>query len=709
MNSMTLRPTPLALALTLALGAMPARAQTAEPTSDTPGSALQRITVTATAESTDSPLKHLDKAASTGALGNKNVLDTPFSITVIDSQEIVARGAKSIGQIFVNDPSVYTPTNSASTDWWGTQIRGLGVRNMYVDDVPTLLYWGGDFPTEVIDSVTALKGLTGFMYGFGEPGGALSYRIKRPTATPETTAYLGWRNDSLWSAHVDSSHRFDNGLALRANLATEQGTAYNAAELNRTVGSLALDMAFGSSLTWHATLVHEDSRTRGEPLQLYFDAYEDAEGKLPAVTYDYDNFNVDNAFYKTRTLLASTGVDWRFAEDWELKAQFGATRKLHQSNKAFATLLNRAGDYEGFMYNFASRLDNLYTQAIVQGVLETGTIKHEIVAGLGVQRALDRSANEWYWGGDFNGNLFTEQTFRVTRQPDFSLADPISETSQHHAFVSDTLHLGPRWQLLLGARHTDYEMKDSGYQTTATSPTVALIYKPTPRTSIYGSFVEGLEAGSAITDPKYANVGDVLGATVSRQLEAGFKHSADGTDLTAAVFQIERANQMETQRSDGLYLTQDGLLNYRGVELSASRQFTRGLNLGLAAIYLDASIEKVSQSNADTEGNTPANAPRWQVVGTAAWAVPGVRGLKLQGNWRYYGETWVNDQNTLKVPDRHVLNAGFSYDFSAQGLAWTLYGNVYNLLNTKYWASGGWGAGNVGEARNAALTLAAQF
>jgi iron complex outermembrane receptor protein len=42
-------------------------------------------------------------------------------------------------------------------------------------------------------------------------------------------------------------------------------------------------------------------------------------------------------------------------------------------------------------------------------------------------------------------------------------------------------------------------------------------------------------------------------------------------------------------------------------------------------------------------------------------------------------------------------------------VAWTLHANVHNLLNEKYWASGGWGAGNVGEARNYSLSLVAQF
>ena len=104
---------------------------------------LKTVKVTADAEevSSSAQLDYLTKENASGALGDKTVLDTPFSITVIDSNEIVTRGAKSLGQIFVNDASVYAPTPSSSTDWWGTQIRGLPVRNYYVDDVPVLLNW----------------------------------------------------------------------------------------------------------------------------------------------------------------------------------------------------------------------------------------------------------------------------------------------------------------------------------------------------------------------------------------------------------------------------------------------------------------------------------------------------------------------------------------------------------------------------------------
>src|SRR5262245_16247152 len=68
----------------------------------------------------------LEESASNGALGAKTLLDTPFSITVIDADEIAKRQVNSVAQLFVNDPSVVSNSPAATTAWWGTQIRGMG-------------------------------------------------------------------------------------------------------------------------------------------------------------------------------------------------------------------------------------------------------------------------------------------------------------------------------------------------------------------------------------------------------------------------------------------------------------------------------------------------------------------------------------------------------------------------------------------------------
>lgn len=665
-----------------------------------------------------SSLDYLTKKASTGALSVGAILDTPFSVSVVDSEAIAERGARSIGQIFVNDAAVYTPTTSFTTDWWGTQIRGLPVRNYYIDDLPLLLYWGGDFPTEIVESVTALKGLTGFMYGFGEPGGALSYQLKRPKEADETTVQLGYRNPSLLSAHVDTSWQFTDTLTLRANLATERGTAYNASDIERTVASLAVDQHFGESVNWFTTLVYEDSRNEAEPLQFYFDSYDvTASGnQLPAVTYDYDNVNIDNSYYESKTRFASTGLDWRINERWNLKSQFGFSRRDHRSNKSFANLLNSAGDYSGEMYNFAGRLDTQFTQIMLQGNLMTGEVQHDIVVGLGQQRSKDAWGNEWYWSNDFDGNIHQEQTFRVTRTPDFSLAPVSADVVQSYYFLSDTVHFGEHWRAIAGVRGTRYRSKDmdgdptvdSGYKTNRASPTLALIYKPNEATSVYGSYVEALEPGTRVAAP-YANAGELLGATVSKQYELGVKHAGDTFDTTAALFRVERANQMDELRGADRYLTQDGLLIYQGLEVSGDYRVSEALNLGLSAVYLDATIDKVSEDYQAIQGNRPSYVPKWQAVANAQYLIPSLPALKLQGNVRYLGSTYTSEENNLTVPSRTLVDTGFSYVFSVKGQDLTAIGNLYNVFNKKYWAGGGWGAGNLGEARNFSLSLQALF
>ncbi len=679
---------------------------------------LPAVRVTARAGSEGSALSYLAKNSTSGALGDKSVLDTPFSVTVVDSKEISERGARSIGQIFVNDPAVFTPSSSFTTDWWGTQIRGMGVRNMFVDGVPMLLYWGGDFPTEITESVTVLKGLTGFMYGFGEPGGAISYELKRPKTTDATSLELTWRNPSVLAAHVDTSHHLGADTALRANLAVERGTAYNDSKPDRTVASLAFDQRLGSTVKWQATLAYEDSKLKREPMLFYFDGYdvEGSGGRLPRPSYDYGNFHIDNAWYHTKMQLASTELQWQFDEQWSLKAQLGYSRKDHRSNKAFANIVDLDGNYDGSTYNFAGRLDNLYTQALLQGSVATGAVQHEIVAGFGLQRSKDRWGNVWYWGSDFSGNLYQEQTHRFTQPLDFSLAPLSGDTRQQYVFLSDTLKLHEHWEAIIGLRYTDYRSKDldgdpsvdSGFGNRKTTPTLALIWKPDAATRVYGSFVQALEPGTRIGE-LYENRGEVLGATTSKQVEVGVKHESGGIDYSAALFRVQRANQSERVSGDLRWLTQDGRTNYQGVELSGAWQATRALNLGLGAVYLDGTIDKVSAENAALQGNTPANAARWQVVANARYLVPELPGLKLHGNVRYYGDVWANDANTLKVPAYTLANAGFSYDFRAQGRDLTLIGNVNNLFNRKYWAGGGWSAGNIGEARNASLALKVQF
>lgn len=654
-----------------------------------------------------------NKEADNGALGAKPLIDTPYSVTVVDQEDISKRQATTVAQIFVNDPGVFSFATAGTTNWWGTQIRGLGVRNYYIDDVPLLLYWGGDFPLESVESVEALKGLSGFMYGFGAPGGTIAYRTKRPTSAPLLTTEVGYRTNSAFFAHVDAGGPLsdDGRLGYRLNIAGEKGTLYNEAGSNRWLGSVALTYAVSPDLDWYATATYEHSKLKHEPFQIYWSDGVYLDNVLPKATYDYDKLNIDNSYYRARTLATATGLDWRFADGWKAKLTYGYTSKLHHSNKMFVYMENKEGDYEGYAYNFAELDKSHFAQAMIQGEFETGPVRHAIVAGASYQVNDSFFGADSYWGNDFSGNIYEDQDFLVTRDISWSTEGFPYRERQRALFLSDTLYFGDHVQAVLGARYTRYKLldddgdpaADSGYRTSALSPTFALILKPAPWASIYGSYVESMEAGSRVTG-EYANVGDILKATVSKQYEVGVKVEHEGLSLTGAAFRVERANTIDQFIDGDRYLTQDGITLYKGLEAIASYRASPHLKVGIGAIYLDPTLRKLSVDEggapSSLEGNIPAEAAKWQVTGNAQYALPAVPGFSLHANVRYYGKAPTDDVNFLYIPGRTLANAGFQYETRIGGQGVTFTGNVNNLFNKKYW-----GLGNIGEGINGSLSV----
>ncbi|MFT3904804.1 MAG: hypothetical protein QM718_00655 [Steroidobacteraceae bacterium] len=83
-----------------------------------PNPQVETVIVTGSQDGLD-----LQRSADSGALGDKSLLDTPFSVTVVDAEEIARTQASSVAQIFFDDPSVLSSSTSATTNWWGAQVR----------------------------------------------------------------------------------------------------------------------------------------------------------------------------------------------------------------------------------------------------------------------------------------------------------------------------------------------------------------------------------------------------------------------------------------------------------------------------------------------------------------------------------------------------------------------------------------------------------
>lgn len=645
----------------------------------------------------------LEAPADAGALGDKSILDTPFSVTVISAAEIAERQPASMAQLFIKDPAIFSFATAGTVNWWGTQIRGLGVRNYYVDDLPIPLYWGGDFPLEPIESVQALKGATGFMYGFGAPGGAILYRTKRPTAMQTLSTEAGWRGHSVFSAGVDVGGPAGpvEGLGYRLNLAGASGEEYNEARIDRGIGALAVDYRITPKLSLRLNTAYEDYEITGEPFHLYWTLPSGAA--LPRVPTNYDYLNVDNSTYRYTTLTAGGDLTWQMNDGWKVNAAGGYTRKRHFSNKMFIELFDTSGDYDAYHYQFGEIDQAKFGQVLVQGQLTTGAIRHDIVAGLSSQLVQsDFGFNAYAY--EFSGNIFAPNNYLLPGAPNFNAYGSPFQERQAAIFLSDTLYFGDHWQVLAGVRNTAYDLDDLDsdpltvhYATEALTPTFAVIYKPVQNATIYASYVESLEGGTVVTDPvMYSNIGEILPAAVSQQYEAGFKYDGARWSLTAAAFRIKQAARIDVDVGLALpALRQDGLTVYDGFEISGEYRLTERLTIGGGAVILDAAYEQTSDPT--LIGTIPPEVAKHQVVGNVEYDVAAVPGLKIHATARYFGEAPTYNPDNL-IPGYTLVSAGANYTRTIGGRDVVFTANVNNLFNKKYW-----GLENFGEGINGAL------
>ena len=158
-------------------------------------------------------------------------------------------------------------------------MRGLQLdwqNGFKIDGLPYIGY-GITMPYDHFERVELLKGLSGFMYGFGTPGGVVNYVTKKPTDTPVRSIDVGFRSSGIWSEHVDPGGRFGPdqmfGYRFNANATHEEGQARNAGSINRDTLSLALDARLTRDLTCTFETTYQKRRALGQLPSIYTASY----------------------------------------------------------------------------------------------------------------------------------------------------------------------------------------------------------------------------------------------------------------------------------------------------------------------------------------------------------------------------------------------------------------------------------------------------
>ena len=661
----------------------------------------------------------IDSGAS--ALGTRSLLDTPFSVNAINSEDIEKHQAASLATLFAKDASV---AREGGTDYnmyaQRISVRGLSldwVNSVRVNGLP-LTYYGATLPLEAVEEVHLLKGASGFLYGVGAPGGIVNYLTKRPTDKPLLNFGVGYRSDQLFSQHLDVGGRVgDRGLGYRVNLVNEQGTTYADSEVDRKAAAASFDVPLTENLKWVTDILYQDSEiARPEPLFIVDPAVYRNE-RLPRPVDSTRRLASRQAFSNTEFASGTTGLEWRIANGWDLNVNYGKTYTDYRFPYETFRLRNASGDYINRMADFYDEFDYDFARALVQGRFDTGSVTHHLTAGVSWQDLVITYGTTNYTTRDQPvGNLFDYSPDVWTGV--FDGTPPHGKASHYlekSAYLSDTVGFTEKLSLLAGLRFTRYlqesfdvnsGLRTSRYEKDATTPSLALIYKPQSSVTAYLSYVQSLQQGPTV-GVAYQNAGQQLDPIESDQIEVGVKVEKASWALTAAVFRLSKG---ATYVNSANFMVQGGEQLYDGAEIGGRLRVGDNWVVGSSVVLLDATYTK-GVNDWLLDRRLPG-ASRFTGTFDVSYELPAIPGLSLHADVKYLGNKVINHIQagdlSVSTPGYAVANFGGNLRTKLAGREVAFNAEVRNLLNRQYW-DGASNAFSPGAPRTLAVSARVNF
>jgi iron complex outermembrane receptor protein len=671
------------------------------------GATLAPISIKGAKQQSASP--YAPKTVQTGQYRGLDALDVPATVNVVTSDVLKAQAATGLFDALRNVAGV-TRQQLSGISYDQLSIRGIALDNRqsyYLDGVLPIdnNIW---MPMEDKERVEVLKGASALYYGFTVPAGIVNMVMKRAGDTPVTSASLLVDSHGSVGVHADVARRFgaDNQFGIRVNAMAEHvETPIDGDRGYRMFQSVALDWKPTNRLSFKYGLEHIDQRVVEQagitPL-----AAVDGVITLPRLP-DSSKLLVPNDKPTTSTATAQIlRADYLINDNWSANVSIG--QSITQRNRWLWILQKYnvdtgTGTLQGSKQN-GQFYENKNVRAELNGNFETGRFSHDVTFGVNENWLFQPDFTTYYYTA--TQNLYAPVSI-TNLKAGTSKAFYAQHISNQGAYVFDRIGLTKDLQLTAGVRYSSYHATQA--QTTTqdinrTSPSASLLYKITPQTSIYASYIEGLEsAGSA---PATAtNAYQVLPAAVSKQEEVGLRHRFDNGSLaTIAAFQI-RQPAASTDAS-GVYAL-NGLGRYRGIEFSYQGDITRDLSIVTTGMWLNA--ELIDSTDSTTLGKRPENTPRYTGSVFLNYRVPHVYGFSVNGGAYFVGQRPINDANQAFIPGYTLFSAGARYETQLLGRNATFQLNVENAFNKHYWASAGSSQLGIGLERTISLTSTFDF
>ncbi|MGJ3439441.1 TonB-dependent receptor [Pseudomonas sp. Je.1.5.c] len=649
--------------------------------------------------------------ARVGMLGNKSIMDTPFSITSYTAQHMENQQANTVASVLRSDASVRIRTSEGHTQE-NFMIRGFRVdsADLAIDGLFGLAP-DGHVPTEFLERVEVLKGPGAMLTGMppaGGVGGVINLVPKRALDTPLTRLTTSFVSDSYVAEHLDISRRFgaEERFGIRFNGVSGDGeTGVDDQSKERALWSLAADYRGDG---WRLGVDGYENRERtddGSPIMIGFTNI----GTVPRAPDPSTNL-LKGVYVKQENSMVKLRGEYDFTDHWTGFASIGSARTRYDGylRGTALRLSNVNGDGFGDTINQKGYSDSLSSEFGLRGHFETGSVTHQLVmVSTRLHQEIGRAPA--VRSARYPTNLYHPST--PTLAGPVGAQEKAEDNTLTSFAIADTLgFFDEKLLVTVGVRSQRVEQAmstPSRYDEKKVTPAVALLVKPWDApVSLYANYIEGLSQGESIGDIRAPNYGEQFAPHQTRQIEAGVKWDLGAFTHTVSVFELENTSVVQDPLT--LRYSDDGEQANRGVEWSMFGALTPSLRVLGGVTYTRAVLEKSAGGLFDE--NTARGVPKWNANLSAEWDVAGVSGLTLSTLVMHSSSQYLDSANNLKAPKFTRYDLGIRYGMSIYERDVTLRASLENVENRAYWAgSFNEGFASIGQPRTLKVSATIDF
>ncbi len=627
-----------------------------------------------------------------GAFRNQSIMDTPASIAVITRSLLDDQGAKGLEDALRNTPGIVqngtSPTTTANFMSRGVLMQAR--TNFRLNGALQIIALG-PIPLEDKQRVELLKGVSALYYGISTPSGIVNVVSKRAGEKPVTSITMDGDSAGSVGGGFDIGRQFgsDKQFGIRINgYGSHVGEPIHGVDGERYVASGAFDWRATDRLTFKLDVEHY-RRATDEPGGIALPAAVNGHITLPAIPDPNKRFAPLNTPFRTWVTNALGRVDYAISDNWSVRAEVGYARTRRQRAIANLSKINLASGATTISATYApdQEYSNLYWRTELSGKVDTFGIHHELLFGYARNRQVQGDQHTQSYAAVAQ-NLYDPidipwESLKPTTNK--ALAGTVNVDTGLYGL--DLAHVTDNILVIGGVRHVDYstDSASANYAIRTWTPTGGLVVRPTKKTSLYVTYIEGLESGGIAPDGT-TNAGEVLSPIRSRQLEVGARAEILGALLSVAWFRIDRGLSY-TDPDTNTAVVNGSEIN-KGVEASLQGNLTKSLSVVLSGQYLTAIQQNTG--NAKQDGKFIDSTPRWSGSAFAEFHPPILPALGLNAGVYYTGKRFTDVLDQGMLPGYATLSLGTSYRMPlAPAEAITFRINADNVTDKRYWSTGG--------------------